>query len=718
MNILITGNVFYLSQSLTELLTSARHRVVLASKKLPGFKPEKNRKISIHAIDPDEDFFIETFASFKFDTIIYLPNHEEHILTHKNSNYYKSHLLSGLKNALELAQKGHVKQFIYVSSTEVYGKANNDDEITIPEPNSLNGYALYAGEQYCKYFEHHNQLRIHILRVPFLYGAHESNSLLYSLVRQGYEDEEIILPQKPDHSYNFLHTKDVSHFIYLLMQEEQTFGDSIINLSSVATLSEQELIDLLSEQLPDVKITHTTQQTLLTRSVAIESARVIYDWVDLHDIKKEFGAVVSQYQTLIREKKVGAKETRFSALRSILKWAELVLGAVTMQLLTQYSGTLIQFKYVDFRLLFVVLMSSIYGLQFGVLSALLASLSVLYTWYDLGFNWTLISNNVGNWFPFFMYFSAGLLLGYYHDRRDREIEYEQGQTRLIYEKFEFLYSIFNEISSLKDEFQQKLVGYRDSFGKIFSITQELDSLKEDTIYLNALNILQQFLENESIAIYGIGKNIEYARQEACSPKITKMISKSLHLPDLPDIGDHLLNGTIYHNEELKPEYPAYLAPIMNNGKPVALITIWDATFEQHSLYYYNLLKVISGLIQASIVRATLFTNANASSIYYPETTILRPQAFRDALKIKIQMKNNQISDHQILRLNVNGQSVEEIYHSLVDKVRSEDLIGLDEHQNCYIILSQANQESIADIVKRFNSLNIDYQRISDNAFLF
>jgi len=67
---------------------------------------------------------------------------------------------------------------------------------------------------------------------------------------------------------------------------------------------------------------------------------------------------------------------------------------------------------------------------------------------------------------------------------------------------------------------------------------------------------------------------------------------------------------------------------------------------------------------------------------------------------------------------VNGQSVEEIYHSLVDKVRSEDLIGLDEHQNCYIILSQANQESIADIVKRFNSLNIDYQRISDNAFLF
>jgi UDP-glucose 4-epimerase len=717
MDILITGNVFYLTQSLTELLVSAKHKVVIASKKLPEFKLKKNRNFAIHSIDPDEDLFVETFSSYKFDTIIFLPNHEEHILPFEKNKYYAKHLLSGLKNALELAQKGNAKQFIYVSSTEVYGEANFDDEITIPEPTSLNGYALYAGEQFCKYFEHHNQLRIHILRVPFLYSAHDTDSLLFSLVRQGIEKGEIVLPEKPDHSYNFLHSEDLSRFIYQVMQEEQSLGDSIINLSSITTLTEQELIDLLTQQIPDVKITKTNQEILLTRTVAIDRAKAIYDWVDLHDIKKEFESLVAQYQTLILEKKAGSGENRFSAFLDFLKWIELILGAVVMQLLTQYTGTLIQFKYVDFRLLFVVIMSSVYGLQFGVLSAILASLSVLYTWFQLGFNWTLISNNVGNWFPFFIYFGTGLLLGYYHDKQVREIEYEKNQTQLIYGKFEFLYSIFNEISSLKDEFQQKLVGYRDSFGKIFSITQELDSLEEDMIYLNAINILQEFLENESIAIYAIGKKMNYARLEACSPKLIGKISKSIHLPDLPDIKENLEQGIVFHNKELKANYPAYLAPLMNNGKTAAFVTIWDANYEQHSLYYYNLFKVISGLIQASIVRATLFASANTSSIYYPDTKILKPQAFRDALKIKIQMKNNQISDHQILRFNVNGKSVEDLYASLVDKVRSEDLISLDPQDNCYIVLSQVNQESIGDIVKRFDLLDVDYQTIPDSAFL-
>ena len=74
------------------------------------------------------------------------------------------------------------------------------------------------GEQYCKYFEHHNQLRIHILSSSFLFTVIMNQIPCYILwFARDMKTKKLSFLRKPDHSYNFLNTKDVSHFIYLLM---------------------------------------------------------------------------------------------------------------------------------------------------------------------------------------------------------------------------------------------------------------------------------------------------------------------------------------------------------------------------------------------------------------------------------------------------------------------------------------------------------------------
>ena len=198
--------------------------------------------------------------------------------------------------------------------------------------------------------------------------------------------------------------------------------------------------------------------------------------------------LVEKFTADAQPKKTGfeAITRKLSNYPEILKWVELIGGVFLVQFLSQMTGTLIQFKYVDFRLLFVVIMGSIYGIKTGLYAAVLVSISILYTWVQLGFDWALLVYNVGNWLPFALYFTAGLITGYYHDKSENQILNAEKQTRLISDKYTFLYGVFNDIRKLKDEFRERLLGYRDSFGKIYTITKELDQLQEHSIYLRAI----------------------------------------------------------------------------------------------------------------------------------------------------------------------------------------------------------------------------------------
>ena len=591
----------------------------------------------------------------------------------------------------------------------MYGNLLQVDEDTKPAPESLNGYALYAGEQFCEYYQKQNGVDVTIVRVPFLYGPGEYSTFFFNLVNQCNIQKHVSLPVDQYKPINFLHSGGVAYLINRVITESSLASTTVINLASLNSITYLDLSILLNQYFPVVSFSFDSDLPIFTRPVNVETAKTVYDWVDVHVFEPDLEALIPQLNEKIANEKGITKVKTHPGRKTVIKWLELLLGGFLMQFLTQLTGTLIQFKYVDFRLLFVVLFASVYGLRFGLLAATLASGSVLYSWYQLGFNWALITNNVGNWFPFVVYFSTGLLLGYYHDKQAMEIENEKKQTALIYGKFKFLYDVFNEITTLKDEFREKLVGYRDSFGKIFSITQELDSLEEDSIFIKALSSLQEFLENDSIAIYSIGKNPNFARLEVNSPAMAGKLTTSLNLEKLPALLPHIEKGSIFHNATLMPDYPTYLSPVMDGNKPVALIVIWEAAFEQQTLYYLNLFKVIKGLIQAALVRAALFADANAENIYIPATRILKPDAFEEALKIKMQMKKNKISDHQVFKIGMKDQNFVTFYEAIKDKVRADDLIGASHDGNCYLLFSQANKESVKEILKRFGQLEAQYE---------
>ena len=710
MNILITGNLSSLAVALTKEFVKEKNRVVLASYNVDSLDLKLGNVI-LHSINPAEKIFRDALSSYKFDVVVYLATREEQ-LDENADEFYVGRQLDGLRNALELCKTGQVRRFFFVSSTEVYGDMTELSENVLPRPSSINGDTLSTGEMYCRFYRDEFEINLTILRVPNIYGPHEKSGLLYKLIRNGNDTGEILLPDSPDTSCSFLHADDVVDFVKRAIDEEYSPESLVVNLSSAKPMKYSELGDLLSKHYSNVTYKVNDKRKVFTKPVSVSVAKRLFDWFDVHDLTTDIKGIVDLdfKEPAKRKSAFSALVNRVSKNPKFLMWVELILGAVLTQYLSQLTGTLIQFKYIDFRLLFVVIMGNVYGFQFGLYASILVSLSVLYTWLQLGVDWTLLVYNVGNWFPFAMYFSAGLITGYGHDKTENTILYEKKQNDLIFEKYAFLYEVFNEIRVLKDEFRERLIGYRDSLGKIYTITRELDELQEFAVYFRALKILEELMDNNKIAIYSLDSNRAYARLEVSSAEMNERIAKSLKLSDYPEALESIEQGIIFQNTKLLANYPAYIAPVLNSSYPfnvpVAIIVIWSAEFEQYSTYYYNLFKVICGMIEASLVRATMFLEANYERIYLPSTRILNHDAFMDMLKIRLEMRKSKILDFQLIKLEQFENGIQERYSKISQGIRTADIIGMLRNGVCYILLSQADKQTSLDVVGRLEKLGV------------
>ena len=674
---------------------------------------EDQDEIIVHSFNPASPIFKEALGAYKFDLVIFFGDRENYETDDGDTNPNQS--LDALVNVLELSVSLGVNRFFYVSTSEVFGDAELVEEDVEPKPVSLNGQLLFASEGICDFFHHKFDLPITVIRTPFLFDEFKTDLFFFDLIEKSSQAKEVVIPAKEDLLCDFLHIKDLADFIRRVLEDDFSPQFETVNLSSNKPISFLAFTEMLREFFLDTKYSFSGENEISTRAMVGNEISRKYGWAPLHSLDQDLPGIIERYPV---KKTIGTpgllkRGINFYRSTKIIRWFELFLGAILMQFLSDFTGTLVQFRYVDFRLLFVVLMGSVYGIRFGLYASVLASLSILYTWYELSINWALLTYNIGNWFPFFVYFVAGVVTGYYRDK----IENERTQKELIYDKYAFLYRVFNEISDLKDEFRQQLIRYRDSFGKMYKITSELDSLQPEAVFYKSLTVLEEVMANNSIAIYSIDPTKKFLRLEVNSQQLNGNIAKSVKLADMPELVESIEKSEIFQNQELLPEYPAYAAPIYKDNVPTAFVMVWEANFSMFSKYYFNLFKVVTYLIQDSLSRASLFREATSDQNYVTSTHILRPGAFKEALLIKSKMKQSDIANYQILKIEHGDSSPEEMYATITKGIRTADLIGLWDDGNYYILLNQADNRSVDDIVKRLATYEITSECVDSHEFV-
>jgi UDP-glucose 4-epimerase len=717
MNILIAGNLTSLASTLKKAFLREEYKVVCA-----GLYPNDSSiglpDVTTHSVLPTDPAFRELLLGYKFDAVVYLATREEQLLSTTNQN--SGQVLDGLLNTLGICHLVGTERLIYISSTEVYGTLADTSEQTDPQPASANGSILRIGEQYCRHYSQLHNLSTIVIRVPFIFGMDEQGSFLSRLLRDCREQEHLTFPAGPETPCSFLHAEDVADFI-LRALDVSVPGYQLVNLSSADPMTLRQLSELLKPSFQGVQFAFDETRTIFTRPAVVSRAKKVFDWLAVETISVGLPKLIALVDQELKPRPSFAERLRdkFPRYPVYLMWAELVLGALAMNLLVTISGSLVEFRYVDVRLIYVVIMGSLYGTRMGLSAAGLAGISVLLSWRQLGFDWTEVVYNVANWLPFAVYMTAGAITGYLQDKKENETSFQDEQNRLVEEKYSFLYGLYQEIRQIKDEYHHRLLGSRDSFGRIFNITRELDTLEEEEVLFRGLHILEDMMDNHTIAIYSINRALDFARLEIHSSALNAHLANSLDFAHLPDLVESIEKGQLFQNRKLLPNYPAYLAPIKNGDVPVAAVVIWETKFENSSLYYYNLLRVICGLMQASMNRAILFMNANIEASFMPSTRILRPVPFMKILRFQNKIAKQKMGEHLLVKLRPGGREARPqdwagLYASISSVIRAVDYVGVLEDGSCYILFTQADASNAIHIYRRLEALGIGIELVEDS----
>ena len=228
----------------------------------------------------------------------------------------------------------------------------------------------------------------------------------------------------------------------------------------------------------------------------------------------------------------------------------------------------------------------------------------------------------------------------------------------------------------------------------------------DEVYSEALSALEEVLENRSICIYFIDG--DYGRLIACSKDIKGLADKSMKLAEYPVLLAELKDDEVWTNKARLENYPEYVFPIYKDDKLYSMLLIRNATYEQMSAYYENMVKIISGLIKISLTHAIERTEAAEKEIYLPNSRVMRTEHFMRVLKIKDDMSKQGTLDYMLVRLNVPESAYIDVGNTVSNIVRENDIVGVGKDGKLYLCLMQVNNSNVEAVLERLRKTDIGF----------
>jgi UDP-glucuronate 4-epimerase len=191
-NILVTGGAGFIGSHLVDrLLAEGGWQITVVDDFNDFYSPEiKHANIAEHLKSPnyrlvdadirDAETMAAIFSEYKFDVIIHLAARAGVRPSLSEPKLYAETNINGTLNLLELAKEHSIKQFVFGSSSSVYGinaKVPFAEDDRIHQPISPYAATKAAGELICHTYSHLYGIRIVCLRFFTVYGARQRPDL-------------------------------------------------------------------------------------------------------------------------------------------------------------------------------------------------------------------------------------------------------------------------------------------------------------------------------------------------------------------------------------------------------------------------------------------------------------------------------------------------------------------------------------------------------------
>lgn len=262
-NILVTGGAGFIGSHLVDKLLKENFRVVVVDNFNDFYAPEiKRANIAAHAANSDfwlfeadisrRDELNEVFAEETFDVIVHLAARAGVRPSLENPVSYIESNVTGTVNLLECAKDYGIEQFVFGSSSSVYGinsKVPFSETDEIFQPISPYAATKAAGELLCHTYSHLYPIRTVCLRFFTVYGARQRPDLaIHKFAKFISEGKPIPVFGDGTTRRDYTYIDDIISGVRAAMDYAASRHE-IFNLGESHTVELRELINLLEKNL-------------------------------------------------------------------------------------------------------------------------------------------------------------------------------------------------------------------------------------------------------------------------------------------------------------------------------------------------------------------------------------------------------------------------------------------------------------------------------------
>ena len=693
MRTLLVGNTGYITNKFVEEAFPESLVMVMGDTSI-----RKNRKknLFVRPFVKNEKELEDIFSTYDFEQIIYFSNY----LTFHGETRGEAEML---RKILQLCRGKRNMRIVYLTGPERLYDVPTGKTLLVSEMENL-----------CREYAKLYKTTVKIIRSPYLYSEQYEKDFLNTVFREISAEQKITFQEDESQRMFFLSMQDLAELMYKIFDNWDE-DEEILNIADGFDHCFKDLGDKLTELCPHLKVSYARYSIMENMLKDDKIIRYKYGWFPKISILEELPELYEHYQERnnIKAGRLDIIKHILSKYKTVVRAVEFAAFFILFELLNGIAGNQAQFKMIDLRLIFVVLFGSTYGINYGIAAAAAESLSLIRAFEAEGSSWYVLFYEPSNWIPFIFYFAVGAICGYIRMKNKDNVQFIKEENNLLQEKFLFTREMYQETIEDKNLYKKQILGSKDSFGKIFDITRKLDVIQPQELYIETIRVLEDVLENKTFGLYTLNRENGYGRLETASAQVQGNYPNSIKLSEYSAAMEELENGNVWANREFLEKYPMYMAGVRKNGELVMLICIQQVSREQMSLYFLNLFKILSGLVETSLLRALEYQKAVEYRQYVKGTHILKTEYFEERLKVQHDMREQKLASYVLLKVEYSEMSLKEADEILRSKVRENDVWGISESKELYVMLVQTDKEALPNILARLKQAGLVCRQIDE-----
>jgi len=428
-----------------------------------------------------------------------------------------------------------VKKYIYVVRSDKFSIDNKNEKIGIIQE-IFNVYSKIKNK------------KIIFLNVSCLYGKDFIEGKINNLqINQNYNNEYA----------NYVHIDDFCHFLFLVAKH--VMKKNYLELKNNKSI-------VISSLISGGSIIETFEYT----------DPFEFDYHQNHSFKEDILKELD-VKHLIRQNKVEKKGD------FVIKIFEIILMFFVAEFFINIFNNRFNLQYVDFRLIYIVMIAIYYDWRYSLISTFLVIMSFLYSNIKTSYDIAVILSNTDNWIAIIIYLIISIIISNRISKFENYIKSIKEKINVLEQQNEFNEINIKEYKNKIKELNKNLIIHDSSISKVDAFINKFGKL-------NTKNIYKMFSENlgtNNIVIFEtINDNLENAYTNS---KVNYYNFSNKR------VSEFFKKNKIWVNGNLEFDLPLFIVPIFNKKEISYVVAIWDYEISIFNTDYKNTLISLSNI---------------------------------------------------------------------------------------------------------------------------